>query len=388
MERIYYFNPAHDMALANNSPYYKAPTEIERMAYDLAVLPAWYGEKGKIKVGQLQQVELLHLQIAHKELLPDVAWTCKWESGEYMPWGWDAAMLYLLRANGVDASCLPTDEQIAKIRYLSGRQRCVEVLGKMKNIPGICGDMKICQSLSEVHFYMSDMGDIVLKSPWSGSGRGVMKVNALTWSDSVEGWIKRVLRSQGEIMVEPLFDKICDFAMEFFADGSGIVSFVGYSWFETDTYGNYKENRLCSDRRIEQMLAVYVSIATLQRVKFVLTEQLSFLLGENFRGYLGVDMMICRVNGRYRFHPCVEINLRMNMGIVSHIIYEKYVHSLSEGYFRIEHYSRDEEAVKTHESMKMRYPLYIADGKIVKGYLSLTGIDTKTRYQVYILIDT
>lgn len=39
---IFYFNPEQDMALANNTPYYKMPAEIGRMADDLAVLPAWF----------------------------------------------------------------------------------------------------------------------------------------------------------------------------------------------------------------------------------------------------------------------------------------------------------------------------------------------------------
>lgn len=43
---IYYFNPEHDMAMANFTPYYKAPAEIKRMAADMSVLPAWYAEKG------------------------------------------------------------------------------------------------------------------------------------------------------------------------------------------------------------------------------------------------------------------------------------------------------------------------------------------------------
>lgn len=36
---IYLFNPENDMALANFTPYYKAPSEIIRMANDLSVLP-------------------------------------------------------------------------------------------------------------------------------------------------------------------------------------------------------------------------------------------------------------------------------------------------------------------------------------------------------------
>ena len=39
---VYYFNPENDMALANFTPYYKAPAEIVRMADELAErLCAW-----------------------------------------------------------------------------------------------------------------------------------------------------------------------------------------------------------------------------------------------------------------------------------------------------------------------------------------------------------
>ena len=64
--------------------------------------------------------------------------------------------------------------------------------------------------------------------------------------------MSRVLRVQGEIMVEPLYNKVCDFAMEFYADGNGSVSFVGYSLFDTDAHGNYKGNFLLSDGQIKR----------------------------------------------------------------------------------------------------------------------------------------
>ena len=37
-------------------------------------------------------------------------------------------------------------------------------------------------------------------------------------------------------------------------------------------------------------------------------------------------MMVCRTqNSGYAIHPCVEINLRMNMGVVARLIYDNYV---------------------------------------------------------------
>lgn len=387
MTRIYCFNPAHDMALANNTPFYKSPGEIVRMAYDLAVLPGWYSGEGKVKIDEWRQVELLRSQVCGTGLFPDVEWTLEWESGEYVPWGWDPALLRILRLAGVDENFLLTDSQMERIRYLAGRQRCVEILERLRTLPGMCGEAVACHSLYEVGAYMSEVGEIVLKAPWSGSGRGLMKVSPATWTRSAEGWVGRILRTQGEVMAEPLYERVCDFAMEFFADGTGDVSFIGYSWFETDTHGNYKGNRLCSDERIEEMLSVYVSSEVLLQLRKSMTVALSSMLKSDYRGCLGVDMMVCRINSEFRVHPCVEINLRMNMGVVAHEVNLHLVHHQSVGYFRVEHYSGKGLAVECHNSMKKKYPLQIVDGKIRSGYFSLTGVDSDTCYHIYILVD-
>ena len=57
---------------------------------------------------------------------------------------------------------------------------------------------------------------------------------------------------------EPFYDKLLDFAMEFFADEWGQVHFIGYSLFETDKRGVYKENLLAADRVIEERISTYV----------------------------------------------------------------------------------------------------------------------------------
>jgi hypothetical protein len=70
----------------------------------------------------------------------------------------------------------------------------------------------VCSSLDEVHEFVDAVGETVLKSPWSGSGRGLLRVSPQTWSTNVEGWVARVIRTQGGIMGEPLYNKVCDFA--------------------------------------------------------------------------------------------------------------------------------------------------------------------------------
>ena len=129
-------------------------------------------------------------------------------------------------------------------------------------------------------------------------------------------------------MAEPIYNKVCDFAMEFCADEEGRVAFAGYSFFETDAFGNYKANLLVSDAEIERRLGAYVSLGTLHGVRSRLLTVLPDWLGGHYAGYLGVDMMICH-EGDYRIHPCVEINLRMNMGVLARLFFDRFRKAVS-----------------------------------------------------------
>ena len=56
----------------------------------------------------------------------------------------------------------------------------------------------------------------LLKAPWSGSGRGIQYVSG-SFTIPLEGWIRHILTTQHEGIGEPFYDKLLDFAMEFFA---------------------------------------------------------------------------------------------------------------------------------------------------------------------------
>lgn len=409
------------MALANNTPYYKMPAEIGRMADDLAVLPAWFAAclSGReevagqidlpffpsvgmawqrmgtdalltVKVAAMDDVELLRKQSQGGLALPNVDWTDEWSKGNYHPWGWNKALVHCLRESGIAAESLPTEEQLVRYRVLAGRQQCVEVLQAFMGKHGICGEAKVCRSFEEVKQELQQTGQSILKAPWSGSGRGLVRLSldTLTLTDSVAGWVARILRTQGYLMLEPLYDKVCDFAMEFLAVGNGDVRFAGYSFFDTDTHGNYKANWLATNEAIEQRLCTWVTVDVLQEVRDTLVAVLSGLLGTSYSGYLGVDMMVCRTEDGFRVHPCVEINLRMNMGVVSRLITDTYLAPSVQGWYVVEHYGADGEALEAHKQLSAAHPVRLtADGRLQSGYFSLTPVKPGTRYQVYLQVE-
>ena len=100
-------------------------------------------------------------------------------------------------------------------------------------------------------------------------------------------------------------------------------------------------------------------------------------------------MMICREGENFLVHPCVEINLRMNMGVVARLFYDRYAAFPACGRYVVEHYMTDGEALKKHQELQMLFPVILSDqGRIAGGYVSLTPVGETTRYQVYVILDT
>lgn len=384
---IYLFNPENDMALANFTPYYKVASEIMRMKHDLEMLPAWFAPPGsRVRVGDIPEVAEYAACLAEWGIRLPVGWTGEWEDAPYVPWGWNPALLHTLRTAGVPEQRLLTDRQMRLLRELSGRETGRKVLYRLKPLEGVCGESWVCRSSEEVCSHLNRLGQVMLKAPWSGSGRGVMKAGPSDWNASLQGWVQRIIRTQGGIMVEPLYQKSCDFAMEFYADGKGQVNFAGYSLFDTDEHGNYKGNFLLPDAEIVRSLTAWVSPHTLDTVREALLAELSALLGTAYRGYLGVDMMICRIGENWQVHPCVEINLRMNMGVVSRLFFDRWMDPLVRGRFVVEHYFADGEALEAHHRLLESCPLSIRDNRMTGGYLSLTPVARETRYQIYVQV--
>ena len=167
-------------------------------------------------------------------------------------------------------------------------------------------------------------------------------------------------------------------------------SFIGYSQFRTGGSGAYEGNRLISNAAIEQNLSEYVPVGELDKLRNCLERELSLRFGSVYNGYLGVDMMICRFpeneKTAFRIHPCVEINLRMNMGVMTRFLYDCYVHPDSAGCSGIDYHPSEGEALKEHERMSATYPLEIREGKVCSGYLPLVPVHKRSCYRAWMLV--
>ena len=233
--------------------------------------------------------------------------------------GWDPAVRNSLIRHGVNKALMPTLEQIDKIRLLSHRSLAKDVLASLRQLPDTVGCAFECNTVSEIAELEAEYGQIVVKAPWSSSGRGLRFVDDSNVNEEhLLGWLKNMLKAQGSLMVEPYLKKVKDFGMEFFSDGEGNVTYCGLSLFQT-VNGAYTGNILATERAKEEMINRYIPSSLLYLVKANIKTFLGSRFKGSYRGPFGIDMMVVAREDKDGFllNPCVEINLRRTMGHVA-----------------------------------------------------------------------
>ena len=99
-------------------------------------------------------------------------------------------------------------------------------------------------------------------------------------------------------------------------------------------------------------------------------------------------MMVCRSDdGRFLLHPCVEINLRMTMGMVALELQRWLARGVQARYY-IDYSANGEELKKRAlEDAECRPPRFL-DGKLIDGCLPLTPVYSDTNYRACLLVES
>ena len=292
-EQIYIFNPEHDLCIANGDENFVPPRSAVGFAKENIDLSKYLVRPNK----------------QHRHIIP---------------WGWNHALKKRLINEGIDPTTLPSEEELQFIRTHSRREFALDVHSRLS-----CGDSQVISpdyrivatNINEIESFVSANGSAVLKSPLSGSGKGIRFVREKL-SESDEGWCRKTIDKQGSVIVEGRFDIIMECAMLFECHHDGI-DFIGYSLFESRN-GSYSRNILASNEDIEDIIAGYIKRDTFTAIREDLLSILADTLVGHYEGFLGVDQMICQDDSPV-FIPVSEINLRMTMGLIARNQYDIYI---------------------------------------------------------------
>lgn len=238
-----------------------------------------------------------------------------------MGWSLDAAR-QMARAGFTEN--LPSDAEIERLRNLSHRRSSIHILEAL-NAAGLEPfpvPMETTEAEAVIEAERQHPGCFI-KSPWSGSGRGVfcaLSLDETALRKRAEGIIHR----QGSVIVERGLAKTMDFAALFYSHGAetkgnsrGRVEFRGFSIFKAEARGMYSGNIVAPQHLLAEQLAQSLDMKKLMKIIACEEKILSSHIGESYRGPLGIDMMIYDEDGETRIMPCVELNLRMTMGVAA-----------------------------------------------------------------------
>ena len=334
---LHIFNPEHDIALAANLANFTAPHAGRQLRADLDFLPAIWARKGDRVLVENPEHAAKQWKRLFSRLVPNKENSCCCSENELFlpwgavvskgttgvePWGWDIALKAALKRKGITESLMPSDASLEHIRQLSHRRTSASLLPLLQ-MEGTIGEAYECTTEAQVEALMQRYDMVVIKAPWSSSGRGVRFLDGRCMMEDgrcmMENgrWLSNIIQRQGSVMVEPFYRKVKDFGMEFTVS-DGTIRYEGLSLFHTH-HGAYTGNIIAAESVKRQALSRYVSLDLLDRVRELVITHLDL---SGYEGPFGIDMMI--VKGGL-LHPCVEINLRRTMGHVA-LALERLIH--------------------------------------------------------------
>ena len=396
---LWAFNPTAEMELANGSATYQAPKHLldfERALEPIlgfmasasdfvAVQQHWPAE---FREFWLQHgVELPRTLLSANELPPNIVLDA------IEPWGWSAAMHR--RMEPYKAHCGGDFRLSARANWREdfkafyGRATALSlyhnVLAQATRLRLPAQELcpKQCTSVAEVELALSLWPQAVLKAPWSSSGRGVQLLRSGRFDTSRRQWTETILAQQGYIMVEPLHDKIMDFAMQFeLRDGS--AHWWSYSFFETNSNGSYQGNLLGRMPNLpsDALLAWEAQHVALRNAVARAIE--AHPLAWFYEGWLGVDALLYRTpDGKVAFHPVVELNLRQNMGMLAGML-EYRMAIGAKGRYAV-YYNKQTGFAQFAREQQQKHPAVSSVRGWQKGFFPLTFADGP--FGAYMLLD-
>lgn len=278
---------------------------------------------------------------------------CVWDDTRFAgPWGWSLATKQRYKQMGVPVEQLPSDEWLEGVRRLSSREFACryikDLLDEFKD-PRLIGEEMRWVDKNDLSWSM--LAEVVkvpskriFKSPWSSSGRGVFVATA--FDAHTQQRLQGFLSSQGGFVMDRFYtDKVLDFAMEFYIHEDHTVEFLGYSVFHAAENGAYGYNYVESQEDLLERIVGEDGMngangvngtngkdgELLARLVDYHKEHLSSLTSQvgtenaqrvgRYYGPVGIDML--KTADGY-IHPCLEMNSRMNMGILALLLHEKY----------------------------------------------------------------
>jgi hypothetical protein len=339
MLKLHIFNPEHDLALACNQWQYTPPKVARQLRNDLCWIPAIWAETGDFVFVDDIRYAVSSLSVLEEQLgvkFPAVRFIAR-QSSEFKEltsfksvanrtgnrirlnhvistWGWDRSVIMQLFGSRIEEGYLVAGPNEMEKDQFVFREQWVRVLSSRQYWRTLLQDHvdEVKDRKELIDSIKGHGGKVVLKTPWSSSGRGVRFVD-LSQSSSFPG-------ISFPCLVEPYHNKVQDFAMEFEVSVDGSVHYLGLNLFQTKGSA-YIGNVLADEREKEQILYGIMPDINLKFWRLKIEKIIKEHVCGRYVGPLGVDFVLARNNlsegvVEDKIQVC-ELNLRRTMGHVA-----------------------------------------------------------------------
>jgi uncharacterized ferritin-like protein (DUF455 family) len=353
---VWHYNPHCDREIARGKAGFTASEASSRVSLDLETVPLFLArDQDTVLVEQKPEAEWVEsLQDAGFQT-PEFARTVRAPKiGGVEPWGWSPESFERFRTlrtrlvslDGANAGWCAgifanEDYSLTGIGKLFSKAWSVAFLKQWiaenpesgrKFGPDCLGSVGAVfesyeQARVEIHRLLREGRFAMVKAPYGTSGMQVKKISSpseLEGSSAVPliGWMKKVIESQGALIVEPYLEKLCDLSiqLEVYDDR---IALLGARRFVTGTQNEYRGTYLgkkSSGFSPEQSRFLHAVLDDWKKMITALGERLR---AEGYRGPAGVDALIWkRADGRspsesLQLKPLIELNPRWTMGRVA-----------------------------------------------------------------------
>lgn len=400
---IYYFNPTCELAVANGSFSYQPPLLLQEMERDLSALPfAFCTENDFVLTDNHPSADFLQKMRIAGFNLPQFCCLAELEAfpdGTFesiRPWGWSPAVHFKLK--NLKEKCTNSFKESPVFNWKDEHKLLFERSTSLSFLTELLEsdppDWFIKKEMvgekitncEEIELLLAKHSPLVLKAPLSSSGRGIQIIRNAKLNASNKQWISGVLKQQSYLIAEPFLNKLIDLSFQFRVLANSKIEYLGFSVFETNSNGQYRGTLIHPDLK---KIAPAENASELQEMINTTADIIGNSLEKSnyanwHRGFLGVDAMFFKHQERLMLQPCIEINSRMNMGILTMFL-EKRIHQNSTGKFELFYDS----ANKYHDlvnKQSLLNPLELKEGKICSGFLPLAEPNTRNKFGAYIVL--
>lgn len=398
---LFYFNPTCELAVANGSFSYVPPLLLQEMEQDLATLPFVFCTKDDVVLSEskpsdfyLEMLENCGFEIPDFCTLAQIESFPKNSFRDILPWGWSPAAHFKLK--NVKTKCInefresPVNSWRNEHKTLFERSTSLDFLQRiLKNhprsffIPESLTGVKVFNQ-DELEKLLEEYQSIVVKAPLSSSGRGIQIIRKSKLNSSNKQWIAGIFKQQNYLVAEPFLEKIIDFSFQFRILPDANIRYSGHSVFETSSNGQYRSTfihaglkAILPEENVKNVMGMIENTAQIVKDQLIFSDYAKW-----HRGYLGVDALLFRHMNEIKVQPCIEINSRMNMGVLAQLV-EKRVHSKTSGKFELFYGKPGEFNAFANQQMQI-HPVQMLEGKIFSGFIPLVEPSPQRKFGAYI----